>query len=45
MGESSKRPKSWTLENKNLRLAVYLQIIKTSMLNGQIPLDKLKLNQ
>ena len=28
MGESSKFPKSWTLEDKNLKLAVCLQIIK-----------------
>ena len=45
MGESSKFPKSWTLENQNLKLAVCLQIIKKSKFNGQIPLDKLKLNQ
>ena len=45
MGESSKFPKSWTLENQNLKLAVYLQVVKNSKFNGQIPLDKLKLNQ
>ena len=45
MGESSKFQKSWTLENQNLKLAVCLQNIKNSKLNGQIPLDKLKLNQ
>ena len=45
MDESSEFPKSWTLENPNLKLAVYLQIIKNSKSNGYIPLDKLKLNQ
>ena len=40
MGESSKFPKSWTLENQNLKLAVCLQIIKKSKLNGQIPETK-----
>ena len=44
MGESSKIPKSWTLENQNLKLAVCLQIIKKCKFNGQIPLDKLKLH-
>ena len=42
MGEISK---SRTLENQNLKLAVCLQNIKNSKSNGQIPLDKLKLNQ
>ena len=45
MGESSKFPKSLTLENQDLELAVCLQIIKDSKFNGQIPLDKLKINQ
>ena len=45
MGENSKFPKSWTLENQNLKLAVCLQIIKNSKFNGQIPFDKLKVNQ
>ena len=45
MGESSKIPKSWTLENQNLKLAVCFQNIKKSKFNGQIPLEKLKLNQ
>ena len=45
MGESSKFPKSRTLENQNLKLAVCLQNIKNFKLNGQLPLDKLKLNQ
>ena len=45
MKDSSKFPKSWTSENQNLKLAVCLQNIKNSKLNGQIPLDKLKLNQ
>ena len=45
MGESSKFPKSWTLENQNLKLAVCLQNIKKSKFNGQTPLEKLKLNQ
>ena len=45
MGESSKFPKSLTLENQNLKLAVCIQIIKNSKFNGQIPLDKLKLDQ
>ena len=45
MGENSKFPKSWTLENHNLKIAVCLQIIKNSKFNGQKPLDKLKLNQ
>ena len=45
MGENSKFPKSWILENQNLKLAVCFQNIKNSKLNGQIPLDKLKLNQ
>ena len=45
MGKSSKFPKSWTLDNQNLKLAVCFQFIKKSKLNGQIPLDKLKLNQ
>ena len=45
MGESSKFPKSWTLENQNLKLTVFVQIIKNSKFNIQIPLDKLKLNQ
>ena len=47
IGESSKFPKSWTCssKNKNLKLAVCLQNIKTSKYNGQLPLDKLKLNQ
>ena len=45
MGESSKFPKPWTLENQNLKLAVCLQNIKNSKFDGQIPLDKLKLNQ
>ena len=44
-GWSSKFPKSWTLENQYLKPAVCLQNIKNSKLNGQIPLDKLKLNQ
>ena len=44
MGESSKFPISWTLENQNSKLAVCLQNIKNSKLNGQLPLDKLKLN-
>ena len=42
---NSKFPKSWTLENQNLKLAVCLQIIKNSKFKGQIPLNKLKLNQ
>ena len=42
MGDSSKFPKS-TLENQNLNHAVYLQKIKNSKLNGQIPLDKLRI--
>ena len=45
MGESSKFPKFWTLEIQNLKLAVCLQNIKNSKLNGQIALDKLKLYQ
>ena len=45
MGESSKFPKSWTLENQNLKLAVCLQNIKNSKINGKLPLNKLKLNQ
>ena len=45
MGESSKFPKSWTLENQNLKRAVCLQNIKNSKFNGQILLDELKLNQ
>ena len=45
MGESSKFPKSSTLENQNLKLGVCFQNIENSKLNGQIPLDKLKLNQ
>ena len=46
MGESSKFSKSWTLEYQNLKLALCLQMIKNSRLNGQIPLyDRLKLNQ
>ena len=45
MGENSKLPNSITLENQNLKLDVCLQIIKNLKFNGQIPLDKLKLNQ
>ena len=45
MGESSKFPKSWTLENQNFKLNVCLQNIKNSKFNGQIPLDELKINQ
>ena len=45
MCESSKFPKSETLENQNLKLAVCLQNIESSMFNGQIPLDKQELNQ
>ena len=45
MGESSKFPKSFTLENQNLKLAVCRQIMKNSKFNGQIPLDKLKFNK
>ena len=45
MSESSKFPKSLSLENQNSKLAVCLQMIKNSKFNGQIPLDKLKLNQ
>ena len=46
IGVSSKFSKSWTLENHNLKLAsICFQIIKNSKFNGQIPLDKLKLNQ
>ena len=45
MGESSKFPKLLTLENQNLKLAVCLKNIKKSTFNGQIPLNKLKLNQ
>ena len=43
MGESSKFPKSWILENQNLKLAVCLQNIKNFKL--KIPLDKLELSQ
>ena len=45
MGESSKFPKSWTFESQILKLAVCLQISTISCLNGQLSLDKLKLNQ
>ena len=45
MGESLKFPKSLSLENQNLKLAICLQNSKKSKLNGQIPLDKLRLNQ
>ena len=45
IGESSKFPKSWTLENQDLKLAACLQITKTSKYNGQTASDKLKLNQ
>ena len=45
MDESSKFQKSRTLENQNLKVAVCLQNITYSKLNGQLPLDKLKLNQ
>ena len=45
MGESSKSPKSWTLENQNLKLAVCLQNIQNFKYNGQIPSDKGRLNQ
>ena len=45
MGEISKFPKSWNLENQNIKLAVCLQNIKHSKLNAKIPLNKLKLNQ
>ena len=41
----SKFEKSWTLENQNLKLAYASIIIKNSKFNGQIPLEKLKLNQ
>ena len=44
MGESSKFPKSCTLENQNLKLALRLQNTKNSKFNGQIPFDKQKLN-
>ena len=45
MGESSKFPKSWIFENRILRHAVCLQIWIISSLNGQLSLDKMKLNQ
>ena len=46
MGESSKFPKSWTLEVQNLKLALCLQNSKKkSSLTGQMHFKKLKINQ
>ena len=45
MVKYSKFLNSWTLKNQNFKLAVCLQNIINAKLNGQIPLDKLKLNQ
>ena len=45
MGEASKFSQFLTLENQNLKLGVCLQNIKNSKINGQMPLDKQKLDQ
>ena len=45
MGEISKFLKSWTLENQNLKLAVWLQNVRNSKIDEQTPFDKLELNQ
>ena len=45
MGESSKFPKSWTLEKQIFKLAGCLQKSISSHLNGELCLDNMKINQ
>ena len=45
MGESSKFPKPWTFEIQVLKLVVCQRIINNIKLNGQMPIDRLKINQ
>ena len=44
MGESFKFPKSWSFEIQVLKLVVCQQIINNFKLNGQMSLDRLKIN-